>query len=386
MSVRDVEAYDRHMKAAQDFLHGGQLDACIRELDGAAASAHRLSMGSVGPIADGWRSKHVSVMSLKARISKTALVAGASGPAGEPPAKESGRVSDPRNPSILDRGKQFALREKPSQKLDDVAGLDDVKRELRESVIDATRHSEIYARFGIAPGAGILMYGPPGNGKTYIAKAIAGELDASFFVLDPATVKGMYVGDTEKNMAGLFEVARQESRSVIFIDECDALLKAQQGENNATVQNFLQLADGIKSHKSCMVLLGATNKPWDLDPAVLRPGRLGTHIYVGPPDLDARVGILKHHFKASNLAEDVSLADIAGMIAGFSGADIKALADKANKASAQREIRAGGGASGVREKVTRGDIEQAAGSMAPSVTSEQIEQYHRWRMDRKRPV
>jgi len=143
-----------------------------------------------------------------------------------------------------------------------VAGLDDVKAALRDDVINVMSHPEIYERFKVEGGGGVLMYGPPGNGKTFVAKAVAGELDAAFFAVDASQIKNKYVGETEKNMRRLFEEARQHERAVVFLDEVDALLQKRGNQKVNAVTQFLILADGIAETGDCtLLLLGATNKP-----------------------------------------------------------------------------------------------------------------------------
>ena len=199
-----------------------------------------------------------------------------------------------------------------TEKLSDVAGLEDVKTELHEKVIEPFIHPELFERFHLSNSGGALLYGPPGNGKTFVARAVAGELDAKFFPLNPADIKSKWVGETEKNLQRVFDEARQHEKSVIFIDEVDALLAARGNRKIGAVTQFLQLSDGLIRTKNFPFLLSATNKPWMLDEAVIRPGRLGTHIYVGPPDPKARVAILALNLKGVPTAEDVSLAVIAG--------------------------------------------------------------------------
>jgi len=209
------------------------------------------------------------------------------------PREEPKKAQEKAGPDEDVSQSQWELKDRPREKLADVAGLEDVKTELREKVIEPFLHPEVHERFKLRRGGGILMYGPPGNGKTYIAKAIAGELDAAFFNVNASQIKDKYVGETEKNMQHLFDEARKHDRSVIFLDEVDAILARRGNRKIGMVTQFLTLTDGLVESKNCMLVLGATNKPWLLDPAVLRPGRLGDHIYVGPPDAPAREAIVR---------------------------------------------------------------------------------------------
>ena len=276
---------------------------------------------------------------------------------------------------------QWELKEKPTEKLDDVAGLDDVKQELREKVIEPFLHPELYERFKVKVGGGILMYGPPGNGKTFIAKAVAGELDAAFFNVNSSQVKDKYVGETEKNLQRLFDEARQHPKSVIFLDEVDHLLARRGNRKIGSVAMFLSLTDGLVKTTTCMLVLAATNKPWMLDEAVIRPGRLGTHIYVGPPDAKAREAIFAFNMRDVPVAADVSFADIAAKTDGYSGADVAELCDRAKRSALNRQLATGG-----EESVTAEDFAAAHQKVKPSVTPEQVLKFERWRDSRGQPA
>ena len=269
---------------------------------------------------------------------------------------------------------QWELKAKPTEKLDDVAGLDDVKQELREKVIEPFLHPELFDRFKVKIGGGILMYGPPGNGKTYIAKAVAGELDAAFFNVNASQIKDKYVGETEKNLQRLFDEARQHAKSVLFLDEVDHLLAKRGNRKIGTVAQFLSLTDGLVKNENCLLVLAATNKPWVLDEAVIRPGRLGTHIYVGPPDVKAREAIIALNVRGVPVAGDVSLADVAAKAEGYSGADIAELCDRAKRFALNRQL-----AAGTEESVTCADFSAALVKVRPSVSPEMLKEFEAWR-------
>jgi SpoVK/Ycf46/Vps4 family AAA+-type ATPase len=275
---------------------------------------------------------------------------------------------------------QWELKEKPTEKLDDVAGLTEVKQELREKVIEPFLHTELYERFKVKVGGGILMYGPPGNGKTYIARAIAGELDAAFFNVNASQIKDKYVGETEKNIQRLFDEARGRERSVLFFDEVDHLLGRRGNRKIGAVSQFLSLTDGLIKNTRCMLVLAATNKPWLLDDAVLRPGRLGAHIYVGPPDAEARNAIIALNMRGVPVAEDVSFSDVAAQTDGYSGADVAELCDRAKRFALNRQL-----TSGREEKVTTDDFKAAMGKVHPSVTPGLLKLFDDWRTSQARP-
>ncbi len=268
----------------------------------------------------------------------------------------------------------WMIQQAPTIKLDDVAGLAEVKQTLHDDVINVMSHPEVYERFGVNGGGGVLMYGPPGNGKTFIAKAIAGELDAAFFAVDSSQLKDKYVGETEKNMRRLFEAATRHPRAVIFLDEVDALLQKRGNQKVNLVTQFLILADGIAKNEECMLLLlGATNKPWNIDPAALRPGRFGKQIYVGLPDQPARQAIIDYCLVKVPVADEFDSKTFSEELGQFSGADVAELCQRAKKGAIGRQIE-----SGNQEVITVNDFESARSSIIPSVTSEQIAEYKAW--------
>lgn len=272
---------------------------------------------------------------------------------------------------------QWELKEKPTEKLEYVAGLEEVKQELREKVIDPFLHPELYERFKVRVGGGILMYGPPGNGKTFISRAIAGELDAAFFNVNSSQIKDKYVGETEKNLQRLFDEARQHPKAVIFLDEVDHLLSRRGNQKVGTVAQFLSLTDGLVKTTNCMLVLAATNKPWMLDEAVIRPGRLGTHIYVGPPDAAAREAIISLNMKDAPVAEGVSFQDLAAKTEGYSGADMAELCDRAKRMALNRQL-----STGKEESVSLDDFTSALQKVRPSLTQELLNQFDAWRSSR----
>jgi transitional endoplasmic reticulum ATPase len=293
---------------------------------------------------------------------------------GRAPVKESAGDEDTAQ-------SQWQLKDKPTEKLDDVAGLANVKIELREKVIEPFLHPEAYERFKVKVGGGILMYGPPGNGKTFVARAVAGELDAAFFNVNASQIKDKYVGETEKNIQKLFDEARQHPRAVLFLDEVDHLLAKRGNRKIGTVAQFLTQMDGLVRIENCLLVLGATNKPWVLDDAVVRPGRMGTHIYVGPPDAPARKAMLLYNLKDVPVVENMDMDGIVEKTADYSGADIAELCDRAKRSALKRQL---GGETDAA--VTDADFEQAMTMVRPSVTAAMLKDYEAWRDARRGPA
>src|SRR5687767_946063 len=223
---------------------------------------------------------------------------------------------------------QWIVKEKPKLRFDDVAGLDDVKEDIRLKMIYPFQHPELAEKFGIAPGGGVLLYGPPGTGKTMLAKATAGEIEATFFRISPADVLSKWVGEAEQNIKKLFDAAAQEQRAIIFIDEIEALIPARRDEGSSVMQRVVpQILQGMEGFDersvSPILFMGATNVPWQLDPAVLRPGRFDEKVYIPLPDMAARRKMLDIYLAKRPVAPDVDLDGLAKQLEGYSGADIK---------------------------------------------------------------
>src|SRR5438445_2246358 len=224
---------------------------------------------------------------------------------------------------------QWIVKERPNIKFDDVAGLDGVKEDIRLKMVYPFEHPELAEKFGIRGGGGVLLFGPPGTGKTMLAKATAGELDATHFTISPADVLSKWVGEAEQNIKKLFDAARGEKRAVIFIDEIEALVPARRDEGSSVMQRVVpQILSGMegfdnKKEVRAVLFMGATNVPWQLDPAVLRPGRFDEKVYIPLPDLPARRKMLDIYLGKRPLADGMDLDAMARNMDGMSGADIK---------------------------------------------------------------
>ncbi|MDD3587887.1 MAG: ATP-binding protein [Thermoguttaceae bacterium] len=285
---------------------------------------------------------------------------------------QQGENKESENPEKPSTAVPWLMTEKPDIRLDDVAGLDEVKRVIREDILNAMEYKDAYQMCKIPSGGGALMYGPPGNGKTFIARAIAGELDAAFFSASGAQIKNKYVGETEKNMRLLFEEAAKYERAVIFLDEIHSILARRGREKVSAVDEFLVMADGIAQRKNSLLILGATNYPWMLDFAVFR--RLEKRVYVGLPDLAAREKIFTLNFKDVPVAEDFSCAEFAEKAGRFSGADIARICTDSKKRAVGRMI----DSSADQPLVTKEDVLAALDAMKPTVSPELIQQYRDW--------
>jgi transitional endoplasmic reticulum ATPase len=251
--------------------------------------------------------------------------------------------------SALKRVQPSAMREimiqVPDVTWDDVGGVEEAKRALREGVELPLKHRDAFERLGIRPAKGFLLYGPPGTGKTMLAKAVARESEANFIAAKSSSLLSKWYGESEQQITRLFQRARQVAPTVIFIDEIDSLAPQRgvaMGEPAVTervVNTLLSELDGLEGMQG-VVLIGATNRPTLLDPALLRPGRFDELVYVPVPDRDARLKILQIHASKMPLAEDVSLEQLADRTAGYTGADLEDLVRRAGLQALRENVEA----------------------------------------------
>ncbi|KZX12059.1 CDC48 family AAA ATPase [Methanobrevibacter filiformis] len=215
---------------------------------------------------------------------------------------------------------------------EDIGGLKEEVKKVREMIEIPLKRPELFERLGISPPKGVLMHGPPGTGKTLLAKAVASESDAHFIVINGPEIMSKYVGGSEENLREFFEEAEENAPSIIFIDELDAIAPKReetQGEvERRTVAQLLTLMDGLKA-RGQVVVIGATNRPDSLDPALRRPGRFDREIEIGVPDREERKEVLEIHTRSMPIAEDVNLEELSEITHGFVGADLEALCKEA---------------------------------------------------------
>lgn len=249
---------------------------------------------------------------------------------------------------IIDTRSKVTVSEKPVSESDlnvprvayeDIGGLDEEVRKVREMIELPLRHPEIFDKLGVEAPKGILLHGPPGTGKTLLARAVANETNANFQSLSGPEIMSKYYGQSEENLREIFKSAEENAPSIIFIDEIDSIAPKRdevKGEvESRIVAQLLSLMDGLKS-RGKVVVIGATNRPNAIDPALRRPGRFDRELVIGIPNRDARLEIIQIHTRGMPLAKDIRLNSLADMTHGYTGADLAALAKEAAMRSLRR--------------------------------------------------
>jgi SpoVK/Ycf46/Vps4 family AAA+-type ATPase len=265
----------------------------------------------------------------------------------------------------------------PNVKWDDLGDLEEVKAIIRESVELPIKNKEIAEKLNIKPVKGLLLYGPPGTGKTSIAKALANELNATFIVLSGEEISAVGPFQAGEVIAEKFHIARDNAPSIVFIDEVDMIARAR-GENEwrTALTELLNQMDGIRESED-VIVVGATNRPWDLDPAILRPGRFDKIIYVPPPNFDGRIKVLKVLCRGLTV-DDKTLENVARITEGYTPADLKLVVEEVKRNLLKEASQTGV----VRTQVTFNDFVKVLANIKPSVTPEMLKMYEEFKVQR----
>lgn len=289
--------------------------------------------------------------------------------------KETGRAKSQASSAQDDEKSRWSGARIPDIGFSDVVGLEDVKESIRMLMINPIKYPDKYALYGKKTGGGVLLYGPPGTGKTMIAKAIAKEVGATFYAVKGSDIVSKWVGESERNINELFEAARKEERAIIFIDEMDSLF-GQRGvdtHNDKRVNEFLQQIDGFAGQSPNLLILGATNRPWDVDGAAVRSGRFSQKIYVPLPDFTARKYLFGKYLNKMPLSSDVDIDALARLTERYSGADINEVCERAKEEPLKTYI-----SSGVVQNISMKDLTAAIAKVTPMVDEKELRKFEEY--------
>ena len=284
-----------------------------------------------------------------------------------------------QNEAVTQQKRKPFLVDTPDVTFDDVAGMYEVKEIVRDKVIYPRVYPHLFKTFRKKSGGGILLYGLPGTGKTMIAKAIAKETGAKMFTVKPSDLLSKWFGNSEKNVRKLFLAARSERNAVIFFDEIEGVAGSRDSDSdsmNRVVGELLTQMQGVtdSNDEDRILLIAATNRPWDIDSAFLRPGRFDERIYVPLPDLEARKVIIHNSILGIPGNEEVAVDDLAQETEGYNGADVEYLCEKAKEIAIRRVI----AGSMKNKKFTKEDFEQALKEVRSSVVKKDISRLESW--------
>ena len=359
-----------HEKACEEAIRAG--DAALARLHAAKAAdfCFALAKQTTGPVstsyvttAEGWLEIAEKLATAKLPKRSTAAHDARAGSSAAPQTDVGG-----------DGSESFEVAETPNVSFDDIAGMNEAKASIQEMIIYPMREPEKAKALKLKPGGGVILYGPPGNGKTMFGKAIAHEIAAPFFYASGAQLRSKWHGESEQNLSRLLKAAASRPVAVLFLDEIDGLLPRRTASSsvvdNRIVTQFLADVGGFRESDNTLLILGATNKPWAIDEAVFRTGRFDEKIYIGLPDSSARQGMLTRAFDGVACETSVDCQAWATRLDGYTGSDITGLAKKARQIAFRRSIETGD-----EPIVLKSDLEAALKVIPSSVTPQMIRQY-----------
>lgn len=369
-----IEAYKSFYQQAKDFYAAGDIPAAREAFLRAAELANQISVGAKSyDVKMEYHKLAAKILDfVKTGCSGKKSVTSAAGNENDLPKAEEKPSFTPVQPSGASDKITFA----------DVAGLEDVKEQITFKVLSPMQKPELAEKYHIRAGGKILLYGPPGTGKTFIARAIAGEVDAEFFAVNCQDLISKYMGDSSKQLDSLFAEAEKYEKAIIFFDEFDSVASKRgdgtggvDAEMARFVATFLTKVDGFKPTANKMLLLiAATNRPWALDSAMLRGGRFDTQIYVGVPDQAAREFLVNRALGGIAKEEDVDLSKLAWALEGYGGGDVTAICEKIKLEPYKREV-----LTGEAQRITREDCNKVLSSSRNVITPEELEKFKAYR-------
>ena len=370
---------EEHEKACETAIRAG--DAALARMHAAKAAdfCFALAKQTSGPVSASYVATAEGWLEIAEKLASAKLPK--HGGRGQPPGTAGEKSAAPQTDVGGEGGESFEVAETPNVSFDDIAGMSDAKAAIQEMIIYPMREPEKARAMKLKPGGGVILYGPPGNGKTMFGKAIAHEIAAPFFYASGAQLRSKWHGESEQNLSRLLKAAASRPVAVLFLDEIDGLLPRRTANSsvvdNRIVTQFLADVGGFRESENTLLILGATNKPWAIDEAVFRTGRFDEKLYIGLPDVDARLGILTRAFDGVACEPSVDCRRWADRLDGYTGSDITGIARKARLAAFKRSVEAGSD-----PVVLETDLENAVKVIPSSVTPAMIKQYESFNQQR----
>ena len=363
-----------HEAACEKAIQSGDAGRARMHAAKAAEFCFALARQSTGPVAASYVKTAEGWLEIAEKL-KTARLPKAPQPVGD-----VGKAAEPAS-GAASAGSEFEVAEIPSVSFDDIAGMASAKATIMEMIVYPMREPEKARAMKLKPGGGVILYGPPGNGKTMFGKAIAHEINAPFFYASGAQLRSKWHGESEQNLSRLLKAAQAHPVAVLFLDEIDGLLPRRTASSsvvdNRIVTQFLADVGGFRESENALLILGATNEPWSIDEAVFRTGRFDEKIYIGLPDAEARDALFAKAFDGVSCAADVDLASVAKSLEGYTGSDIVGIAKKARQAAFRRSIE-----QAADPQVTKEDVEAALRAIPSSVTPALVARYEKFNRER----
>jgi transitional endoplasmic reticulum ATPase len=331
----------------------------------AAEFAYALAEQTAGPVAERYVKDAEGWLEIAEKIRKQ--------PAGS--SNAPARAASPQSEDDKSSPDEaWLVAEKPNVTFEMIAGMSHAKAAIRQMIIHPLSFPEKARALGLKAGGGVLLFGPPGNGKTMLGKAIANELDSPFFYASGAHIRSKWHGESEQRLRKLIRAAKEQPVAVLFLDEVEGLLPKRGGSgsvvDNRIVTQFLAEIGGFEESENILLLLGATNLPWNIDEAVFRTGRFDEKIFIGLPDVDARQGIIERILDQVQIDENFSARRWAEKLDGYTGSDLAGLLHAAKRACLGRSI-----AEESDPVLLESDLEQALRQIPASVTPSMMDKY-----------
>ena len=369
-----VEVKARHESACAEFV---KVHDYARAAVEAADCAFVLARRTTGPVSEAHAQDAEGWVLLAGELKKRA----AHSVGGDKDGGSRGREPSSSASGGPEDGDEWLVAEKPEVTFDDIAGMAEAKRAIHEMVLYPMKNPEKARALGVNAGGGVLVYGPPGTGKTMLGKAVAGVLACPFYYASGAQLRSKWYGESEQRLSRLIRAAQEQPMAVLFLDEVEALLPRRtdgsSGADNRMVTQFLSDVGGFRDAANVLLILGATNKPWEIDEAVFRSGRFDEKIYIGPPDTEARLGILKRHLGDAACEEALDLEAWAEALAGFTGSDVAAIVHAAKRLALGRAVAEDGAA-----MLLDGDFSEAQKRVPNSITPAMLDEFERFKKQR----